>query len=91
MKSLTLNELDEYLVARIRQEAERHGITEEQAALNLLSKGAELDEELGDQATPNGKIGNALDDFVGTMSHEEAEEINNAIKELRMVDKSIWR
>ena len=91
MKSLTLNEVDDDLVAEIRQVAECHGITEEQAALKLLRKGAELDEELDVQAAPNGKIGNALDDFVGTMSHEEATQIIEAIQELRMVDKSIWR
>ena len=91
MKSLTLNEVDDDLVAEIRQVAECHGITEEQAVLKLLRKGAELDEELDDQAAPNSKIGNSLDEFIGTMSHEEAEEIDNAIKELRMVDKSIWR
>ena len=87
MKSLTLNEVDDDLVAEIRQVAECHGITEEQAALKLLRKGAELD----DQPASNGKIGDALDDFVGTMSHEEATQIIETIQELRMVDKSIWR
>ena len=91
MKSLTLNELDEYLVARIRQEAERHGITEEQAALKLLRKGAELDEKLDDQATSNGKIGNSLDEFFGTWTEEEAAEFDAAIAELRVIDEAMWR
>ena len=87
MKSLTLKEVDDDLIAEIRQVAGCHGITEEQAALKLLRKGAGIEKP----APTNGKIGNSLDEFFGTMSHEEATQIIEAIQELRVVDRSIWR
>lgn len=87
MNSLTLDELDDDLVATIRRVAERDNSTENEAALKLLRKGAGLE----DGETANGKVGNSLDDFIGTMSPEEAAEIDAAVRELRTVDKSMWR
>lgn len=87
MNTMTLNELDDDLVAKIRRVARRDDSTENEAALKLLRKGAELDEE----APPNGKVGNSLDDFIGTMTPEEAAEIDAAVRELRTVDESMWR
>lgn len=87
MNKLTLRGLDDDLVAEIRRVAERDGISESRAALKLLRKGAELE----DSAPANGKIGNSLDDFIGTMTPEEAAEIDAAVRELRTVDKSMWR
>lgn len=84
---MTLSDLDDDLVATIRRVAERDRTSESRAALKLLRKGAELE---GSVPT-NGKIGNSLDDFIGTMSPEEAAEIDAAIRELRTVDKSMWR
>jgi len=87
MNTVTLNELDDDLVAKIRRVARRDDSTENEAALKLLRKGAELDEE----APSNGKVGNSLDDFIGTMTPEEAAEIDAAVRELRTVDESMWR
>ncbi len=87
MNNLTLSELDDDLVATIRRVAERDSTSENQAALKLLRKGAALE----DGASANGKVGNSLDDFIGTMSPEEAAEIDAAISELRTIDKSMWR
>ena len=87
MNTLTLSELDDDLVATIRHVAERDRTSENQAALKLLRKGAGLE----DRAPSKGKIGNSLDDFIGTMSPEEAAEIDAAVRELRTVDKSMWR
>ena len=87
MNNLTLSELDDDLVATIRRVAERDSTSENQAALKLLRKGAALE----DSASANGKVGNSLDDFIGTMSPEEAAEIDAAISELRTIDKSMWR
>ena len=87
MNTLTLTELDDGLVAKIRRVAERDQTSENQAALKLLRKGAGLK----DGATSNGKIGNSLDEFIGTMSHDEAAEIDAAIAELRVIDEAMWR
>ncbi len=84
---MTLRELDDDLIATIRRIAERDSTSENQAALKLLRKGAELE----DVAPANGKVGNSLDEFIGTMSPEEAAEIDAAVRELRTVDKSMWR
>ena len=67
--------------------AQRDAISENEAALKLMRKGAGLDERV----PAKGKIGNALDEFIGTWTKEEAAEINEAIKELRTVDRSIWQ
>lgn len=87
MNSLTLDELDDDLIAAIRRVAEGDNSTENEAALKLLRKGAELE----DVAPANGKVGKSLDEFIGTMSPEEAAEIDAAVRELRTVDKSMWR
>ena len=87
MNELTLNQLDDDLIATIRHVAERDSISEKQAALKLLRKGAELE----DVAPTNGKVGTSLDEFIGTMSPEEAAEIDAAVRELRTIDKSMWR
>ena len=87
MNKLTLNQLDDDLIAAIRLAAERDNSTENEAALKLLRKGAGLE----DVEPANGKVGNSLDDFIGTMSPEEAAEIDAAIRELRTIDKSMWR
>lgn len=87
MNTLTLSEFDDDLVAAIRHVAERDRTSESQAALKLLRKGAGL--EGGE--TANGKVGNSLDDFIGTWTKEEAEEFDAAVAELRVIDESMWR
>ena len=87
MYNLTLNSLDDDLVSTIQRLAERDDITEDQAALKLLRKGAGLE----DDAPGNGKIGNALDEFVGDWTKEEAAEFDATVAELRVIDESMWR
>ena len=87
MNTMTLNELDDELVATIRRVAERDKMSEKQAALKLLRKGAALEEE----APSNGKVGDSLKDVIGTWTKEEAEEFDAAVAELRVIDDSMWR
>ena len=87
MNSLTLDELDDDLIAAIRRVAEGDNSTENEAAMKLLRKGAELE----DVAPVNGKVGNSLDEFIGTWTKEEAEEFDAAVAELRVIDESMWR
>lgn len=87
MNRIVLGDLDDELAASIKQLAEREQISIEKAALKLLRNGAQSEIK----PNPAGKIGNSLDKFIGTMSHEEAAKIDKAIRELRTVDKSMWR
>ena len=87
MYNLTLNALDEDLVSTIQRLAERDDIPEDQAAVKLIRKGAGLE----DETSANGKIGNSLDEVIGTWTEEEAAEFDAAVAELRVVDESMWR
>ena len=87
MNKLTLNQIDDSLIAAIRRVAERDSTSENQAALKLLRKGAGLEEE----APSNGSIGKSLKDRIGTWSKNEAEEFDAAVAELRVIDESMWR
>lgn len=87
MNHLSLSELDDSLLATIRRVAERDGLSENQAAIELLQRGAALE----DEPPENGKVGNSLDDFIGGMDPEEAAKIDEAVRELREFDKSSWR
>ena len=87
MKEITLNGLSDDLAESIRRVAERENISLEQAALRLLRKGASLEPK----SKPSGKIGHSLDQFMGTMSEEEAEELQAALRENHVIDESAWR
>ena len=36
-------------------------------------------------------VGDALDTFIGSWSREQAEELESAVAELRMIDEEFWR
>ena len=87
LNQLVLSGFDDDLAASIRRVAEREKTSFDQAALQLLRKGAELD----DRANGSGKIGSSLDEFFGTWTKEEAAEFDAAVAELRVIDESMWR
>ena len=88
MTQLTVEDIDDELNACIREFAEREGLTPSQAALCLLRKSVGLAEE----AVRPRRIGKSLDRFVGSMSKEEADEINAAIEEMfENIDEEMWR
>ena len=87
MNQIVLSGFDDELAASIRQVAEREHISVEQAALKLLRNGARLEVK----PKPAGKIGNSLDEFIGTWTKEEAAEFDAAVAELRVIDEEMWR
>ena len=93
MTQLTVEDIDEELNDRIREFAEREGLTRRQAALCLLRKGAGLPED-----APNGAGGKkdkrdpALARLAGSMTAAEADAIDAAIEEMfENIDEEKWR
>ena len=87
MDQIVLKGIGADVVASVRRVAERDDISENEAALKLLRKGAELE----DDAPANGKIGHSLDHFMGTWSEEEAAEMQALLAENHVVHESDWR
>ena len=79
MKQITVRGLDDKLSESIRQLAEKKGISLSKAALHMLYVGAGLPPP---PSPKKGPIGNSLDDFIGTMSEEEFEELNAILEDL---------
>ncbi len=72
---------------RIREVARTEGLSLNQAAVRLLRKGAGLEApRAGDR-----RIGHALDRFIGTMSAEEARQIDAACEQFEVIDEEMWR
>jgi hypothetical protein len=78
---LTVRVVDEQLEARIRDLAEREGLSLNQAVLRLLRKGAGLEERPRQDA-----VGSSLDALIGSWSEREAEEVDRYVRELDAVE-----
>lgn len=88
MNQLTIRGFDDELKESIRGLAEREGISLNRAAVKLLKRGAGIS---GGRYGEN-RIGSALDRFFGTMSKEEADELDAIIEEeCEKIDESIWK
>jgi hypothetical protein len=87
MTQLTIRSDDRELIERLEKLCREEGVSLNQAALRLMKKGAGLEES----ATQRGdRIGSSLDEFIGTWTDGEAEELNQAVEELEKIDKSLW-
>ncbi|MBW2734837.1 MAG: hypothetical protein JRH20_20815 [Deltaproteobacteria bacterium] len=87
MEQLTIRGFDPELQRRIRRLAKSKGISLNRAVLELLRKGAGLDDTQDD----TGLIGSSLDTFIGTWSDEEADEFEESIAEFSTIDEEVWR
>ena len=87
MKQLTIRGFEEDLSEAIRQLAKRDDTSLNKAALKLLRKGAGLTVSAGN---PNA-IGSSLDHFIGTMSPDEAAEMDAALEIFETIDEDIWK
>jgi len=86
MRQLTLRISDPELERAIAQLAEREAISLNRAALRLLQAGAGL----GDERAREPGIGAGLDRFFGTMSADEADEVDEAVQALSTIDEQLW-
>lgn len=84
MTQLTLTFDDRELDSTLRRTAAAAGLSMTEAALLLLRQGARL---IG---KPDGPIGDALDQYAGTMSEEEYAELSESLKSFDQVDESLW-
>lgn len=87
MKQLTIRGFEPDLERRLRAVARERGVSLNKAALHLLRRGAGL--RTG-EAEPDA-IGDALDQFIGTMSAEEEREILEAVEAFEVVDEEMWK
>ena len=87
MKQLTVRGFDDELSSAIQGLAQREGISLNKAALRLLRKGAGL----ADGSESRGKIGSSLDHFFGSWTQEQADELNEALKDFEEIDEEMWR
>lgn len=87
MQQLTVRGFDEELSARLRRLARREGTSLNQAALRLLRKGAGLT----DDGRGSDTVGSSLDDFFGSWTAEEADAVEAAIADFKVIDEEMWR
>lgn len=88
MNQLTIRGFDDELKESIRKLAESENTSMNRAALKLLRRGAGLSDGSGGR----GKVGSSLDHLIGTMSREEADELEALIEEeFEKIDESMWQ
>jgi plasmid stability protein len=86
MKQLTVRGFDEELEARLREVAEKEGVSLNKAVLTLLRRGAGMSEE--GPASP--VIGRSLDPFIGTWSEDQEKEFLDSVRVFEQVDEAFW-
>lgn len=77
---------DESLAREIEGLAQREGLSRNQAVLQLLRKGAGIEERAEAEV-----IGDSLDWFVGSWSEKEAREFDEAVADFERIDEELWR
>ena len=86
MNQLTVRGFDDALSDSMRRLAKQEGISLNQAALKLMRKGAGL----SDGSEKPNRIGDSLDQFIGSWTAEEADAVNAAIEDFETIDESAW-
>jgi hypothetical protein len=87
VKQLTVRGFDRLLERKLRRVAREQGLSLNQAALELMRRGAGL-------VAPAGaleRIGPAIDRFVGSLSREDAAALREAVQQFELVDPALWR
>ena len=87
MRQLTIRGFDEPLADRIRQLANREGISLNRAVLRLLRRGANLGERNDEPEV----VGDSLDHLIGTWSAQEAAEVDRALEDFSRIDGDMWK
>jgi hypothetical protein len=86
MNQLTLRGFDKKLRQKIEELARRKNLSLNKAALELMRKGAGLEERL---PSPH-IVGNSLDDFIGSWSKSREQELLEAVVRFEGIDESFW-
>ena len=86
MKQLTIRGFGDELERRLRALARRDNISLNKAALRLMHRGAGID----DTGTATEVIGDALDEFIGVWSDEQAQEFMASVEVFEQIDESLF-
>ena len=85
LKQLSVRGFEPELADALRGLAEAEGISLNQAALRLMRKGAGISGQ-----SHRDRIGNSLDEFIGTMSDGEARDLLDSIAPCDQIDHAFW-
>lgn len=85
MKQLSVRGFGPELSDALKELTEKGGISLSQAALRLMRLGA------GITGGTRSRVGNRLDEFVGTMSDDEVLEFRRSTVSCAQVDESFWK
>ena len=85
INQLTIRGFDDDLARYVRETARRDGISLSRAVVNLVRRGAELDEPDADV------VGTSLDHLAGTWTEEEADDVDRALADFANIDEEIWK
>lgn len=86
MKQLTVRGLGDELGRAIRRVANRDKTSLNRAAIELMRRGAGLDDRPGADT-----VGSSLDHLIGTWSDAEADEIERALRHFKTIDGAMWK
>ncbi|MBI4278387.1 MAG: hypothetical protein HY660_08010 [Armatimonadetes bacterium] len=90
MKQLTVRQIDPALAKRLRETARARGLSLNRTVLLLLRQAAGLARQ--EPEPPKAPVRHTdLDHLAGTWSEQEAQEFDEAVRELRQVDPELWR
>jgi len=84
--NLTVHNLDEQLVERLRAEARRRGVQVDEVVAEFLAE--KLPPQLG---LTSGNIQRDVSGLAGVWTDQDAREFFAAIKDLGEVDEELWR
>ena len=87
ISQLTLRGFGPELEARLRRAAEAENLSLNQAALRFMERGAGLAERRAKLDT----IGRALDEFIGTWTKKQAEDVLGAVHDFERIDSEFWK
>lgn len=87
MKQLTVRGFDKDLLRKIQELARRSNLSLNKAALELMRRGAGLQEGV---APPN-VVGDSLDAFIGSWSESQERELLEAISPFEMIEEGFWK
>jgi hypothetical protein len=87
MKVITLRNLPPEVARKIRQRADKEGISLNRAVIETLEEGLGVP----GKKKKGPRIHRDLDFLIGTWSKEEAAEFNRALADQRRIDPEIWK
>jgi transcriptional regulator of met regulon len=85
MKAITLRDIPPKVQKVIRDRARRRRISEDRAVIELLEEQVPVPQRGEDG------LYHDLDDLFGTWSDEEADEFDRILREMRQIDRDMWK